>query len=154
MVATVHPAATQGVMHLEAERAFHGDLERLCAALGDPTWLGQVVDGPADRPDLRRVRTDLAFALRRDGRVINFRRAALVDIGNLRRADQGCAGEIAWQSASLAPLFPVFAGRLFVRPSGLHLEGVYTPPGGGVGLLIDRVLLHHVAQRTANWFLD
>lgn len=147
-------AAAQAVMHLEAERALHGDLDQLCEALDDPTWLGQLIDGPPDRPDLRRVRTDLAFTLHRDGQVLTFRKAALVDIGRVRSVDHGCAGEIGWRAASLAPLFPVFAGRLYISPAALRLDGFYAPPGGGVGLLMDRVLLHHVAHRTANWFLD
>jgi hypothetical protein len=36
----------------------------------------------------------------------------------------------------------------------LRLDGVYAPPGGGIGLLVDRALLHFVAQRTAIWFLE
>jgi hypothetical protein len=41
-----------------------------------------------------------------------------------------------------------------VGPKGLRLVGKYAPPGGGVGLLVDRAILHHFARRTAGWLLD
>ncbi len=62
--------------------------------------------------------------------------------------------EIGWRAASFAPLFPVLAGRIVADGSGLQLHGVYAPPGGGIGLLIDQALLHYFARRTATWFLD
>ena len=83
-----------------------------------------------------------------------FRKAAYVGVGQLTGGTSGCEVEIDWRSASLAPLFPVFAGQLNVRASGLALSGVYAPPLGGVGLVIDAAFLHFVARRTARWFLD
>lgn len=127
---------------------------RVCAALAELSWLGLPVAPPDDRPDLRRVETDLAFNLLAQQRAVTFRKAALVDIGLLSSGSGGCAAEVAWRAASLAPLFPVFAGRLVARAERLELTGVYAPPGGQMGLAIDRVLLHHVAERTAEWFLD
>ncbi len=86
--------------------------------------------------------------------MLTFRKAALVDIGLVSLDGQGFACDIGWQAASFAPLFPVFAGRLVVQPTRLHLQGVYAPPSGDVGLLIDRMFLHYFTQRTADWFLD
>ena len=120
----------------------------------EPTWLGRVVGAPPGRPDLLRVEADLAFVLHTDRRVLTFRKAALVDMGVVSLDEKGCAGDIGWQAASFAPLFPVFAGRLVVQPTGLNLQGVYAPPSGDIGLLIDRMFLHYFAQRTADWFLD
>ena len=60
---------------------------------------------------------------------------------------------IGWQSDSVAPLFPVFAGRLTIRTDLLSLEGDYAPPLGRIGLLIDERILHFVARRTAQAFL-
>ena len=129
------------------------DPARLRAALADPAWLGRPVDPPADRPHHRRVETDLAFILGGDGRTLTFSKAALVDIGPLHRVGDGDAAQVGWQAASFAPLFPVFAGRLLVGATGLRLAGKYAPPGGDVGLLVDRAILHFVAQRTAGWLL-
>ncbi len=141
------------VASLEVTRPFAGDPAPIGRALADPGWLGQIVPGPRDRPDLRRVQTDLAFTLSREGRIVTFRKAALVDIGS---AAPDAAGdvEIAWRATSFAPLFPVFAGHLTFRAGTLRLRGVYAPPGAGVGLLADRAILHHFALRTAGWFLE
>lgn len=145
---------TEGAAPLRAYRHVALDAVAFCTALAEPAWLGHPVEGPAGRPDLRRYETDLAFSLRADGRTLTFRRAALVDVGPLSLTDDGCAAEIAWRAAALAPLFPVFVGRLLVRVSSLELDGLYDPPGGHVGLLIDRAFLHYFAARTADWFLD
>jgi hypothetical protein len=58
--------------------------------------------------------------------------------------------EIAWRSASLAPLFPVFAGRLSISANDIVLDGRYAPPFGKLGLLLEQALLHLVARRTAS----
>jgi hypothetical protein len=62
--------------------------------------------------------------------------------------------EIGWQSSSLAPLFPVFAGRLKLTPTDIVLEGFYAPPGGEFGAVLDRAFLNIAARGTARWFLD
>lgn len=142
------------VSTLDASRVLHADARVICATLASPDWLGRMVDAPANRPYLRRIETDLAFTLQSDGRLLTFRKAALVDIGPVSATDGGCGVEIGWQAASFAPLFPVFAGRIIADGSRLDLHGVYAPPGGGIGLLIDHAFLHYFARRTANWFLD
>jgi len=147
-------AVVESVARLDVSRAFHADPERLCAALSNPVWLGQIVHSPPDRPDLIRVETDLAFTLQTNRRDLVFRKAALVDIGIRSAGKLGCTGEVAWRAASFSPLFPVFAGRLSVSPTRLELRGVYAPPGGQLGLLIDRAMTHRLAERTARWFLD
>jgi len=142
------------VSHLDVSRPLDADPAVTCAMLASPEWLGRMVDAPANRPYLRRIETDLAFTLQSDGRLLTFRKAALVDIGPVSATDGGCGVEIGWQAASLAPLFPVFAGRIVADGSRLDLHGIYAPPGGGIGLLIDHAFVHYFAHRTANWFLD
>ena len=85
--------------------------------------------------------------------ITTFKKAAFVDLGPLRSAGRGYAAEIAWQATSAAPLFPVFSGRLLVEPGELRIEGIYAPPGGPVGRIADRVLLHLAANATARWLL-
>jgi hypothetical protein len=143
-----------GVARVETSLTHRAGREAICRALADPSWLGRAVESPPDRPGHRRVETDLAFVLPSDARTLTFRKAAYVDIGPVRQDPDGCVAEIGWRASSLAPLFPVFAGMLEVRDSVLRLEGVYAPPGGGVGLLVDRTLLQFVAKRTAVWFLE
>ena len=147
--------ATEGpIARLVVTRILRADPGGLCLALEDPRWLGPLVPGPATAPHLRRVETDLAFALSDDPERLTFRKAALVDVGVTTRPDGTCVGNVEWRASTFAPLFPVFSGTVTAHDGGLHLEGVYAPPGGGVGLLVDRTFLHHFARRTAIWFLD
>ena len=143
-----------GFVKLDVSRAVAGGPASMRMALAELGWLGRAVESPPDRPDLRRVETDLAFTLQSDGRALTFRKAALVDLGSASVTADGCTVEIGWRAASFAPLFPVFAGRLVADGRGLHLHGVYAPPGGGIGLLIDQAFLHYFARRTADFFLD
>jgi hypothetical protein len=155
METLIAPAyGSEAVARLDVSRAFRGDPRRLCEALSRPEWLGVVVDSPPDRPDLVRVETDLALTLRSEGRPIVFRKAAYVDFGIRSMTADGCTGDIGWRASTFSPLFPVFAGELRVGRSRLHLHGVYAPPGGQLGLLIDRAMIHRFAERTGRWFLD
>ena len=56
---------------------------------------------------------------------------------------------VCWRAATAAPLFPVFSGRIVSEPGELRIEGIYAPPGGIMGRLADRVLLHTAANATA-----
>ena len=142
------------VARLAVSRILRADPAGLCDAFDEPSWLGRVMDEPNLAPGLRRVETDLAFALSDDPQKLTFRKAAFVDLGLVDDGHGRCIGRVEWRAASLAPLFPVFSGTVAAHDGGLHLEGVYAPPGGGVGLLVDRTFLHHFARRTAIWFLD
>ena len=143
------------VATLRVHRAGPLDVRRLCPLMVDGAWLGQIVDVEDQPPGTTRYLTDLVLPLPPDGRLLSLRKAAFVDIGPVvTRGDGGCDVEIAWRSASLAPLFPVFAGHLTARPSGLTIEGHYAPPGGIVGRTADRMLLHTAARGTARWFLS
>ena len=82
-----------------------------------------------------------------------FRKAAVLEVGPVHRSAAGLDVEIGWRAASLAPLFPVFAGRLDTSDGELRLEGISAPPGGVVGRMADRVLLHTAATATAGWLL-
>ncbi len=85
--------------------------------------------------------------------ITTFRKAAYVDVGIPERSGDGWVAEIGWQASTAAPLFPVFSGVLAIRPGELHIRGVYAPPGGVVGRVADRVLLHIAANGTARWLL-
>lgn len=142
------------VATLRVHRAGAVDLQRICPLLSDPAWLGQAVDVAGLATGVTRYLTDLVLPLPPDGRLLSLHKAAFVDVGPVvSRPDGGCDVEIAWRSASLAPLFPVFAGRLQARATGLTIEGHYAPPGGIVGRTADRMLLHTAARGTARWFL-
>jgi hypothetical protein len=127
------------------------DRDCLPAALADASWLGTAVDSP--RPGTRRYLTDLSLPVREHRPAISFSKAAYVDLGPVRQMPDGWEVEIGWRSSSLAPLFPVFAGRLIVTATEVTLDGYYAPPGGELGAVLDRSFLNIAARGTARWFL-
>ncbi|MHB8459054.1 MAG: hypothetical protein ACYDAK_10990 [Candidatus Limnocylindrales bacterium] len=125
------------------------DLDRAMLALGDLAWLGRRTDGPPGDRQFRHIATDLDLPILDGSSTGPVRKAAFIDLGPARQVGDRVLVEIAWQSASFAPLFPVFAGELSISAHDIVLDGRYAPPLGKVGLLLDQTLLHLVARRTA-----
>lgn len=123
------------------------DLEEAAGALADLSWLSQHGDVTTVGPR-RIVPIDLELPVH--DRSSPIRKAAYLELGAPRRTADAIVVDIAWRSATFAPLFPVFAGQLIVERDALVLDGRYAPPFGQVGLLLDRGLLHFVARRSAS----
>jgi hypothetical protein len=119
---------------------------------GSLPWLGDRVDG-GTRTRTRRFAVDLGLPAGSDGSRVVLRKAAYVDLGQPSLGADAVRLPIGWRAASLAPLFPVFAGHLSVEDGAVVLEGEYAPPGGEVGAAVDRALLNIAARRTAVWLL-
>ncbi len=141
-----------GVVRLSATRIAAIDLDRVLQAFAEEAhdWLGPP-DG-IDDGALTQYLCDLELKVSPERRSI-FRKAAIVSVGRPVRQTDRWLVPIAWRAATLAPLFPVFAGRLTVYPDRLELDGHYAPPFGMVGFILDRALLAIAARRTAFWFL-
>ncbi|HET8587893.1 MAG TPA: hypothetical protein VFM74_08485 [Candidatus Limnocylindria bacterium] len=139
--------------HLLVVEPYFGAADALRVALDRASgWLGPIVD---DAPSgVRRHVTDLRLRVGDQPGRATFRKAAYVDIGRIRRVSRGYEVEISWRAATLAPLFPVFSGKLAIADGELRLEGWYAPPGGAIGFVADRALLNVAARRTGRWFLD
>lgn len=116
------------------------------------SWLGTPV--PAARKGFHRFLTDLSLPIRGRAPSLVFKKAAYLDLGNIRRTADACEIEIGWQSSSLAPLFPVFSGHLILTRTEYRLEGFYAPPGGDIGAVLDKAFLGIAARGTARWFLE
>jgi hypothetical protein len=129
------------------------ETDLVIAALTDLTWLGRPVAAPTDRPDLRRIETDLELPISDSSATGPVRTATYIDIGQAHRVGDHVFVENAWQSATFAPLFPVFAGELRVSGDDIVLDGRYAPPLGALGLLLDQAILRFVARRVAEAFL-
>ncbi len=129
------------------------EIDRVMEALTDVAWLGRPSDGPPDRPDMRRIATDLELPIRDGSATGPVRKATFVDIGQAQLVGDHVFVEIAWESAMFAPLFPVFAGELRITADDIVLDGRYAPPLGSLGLLLDQAILHFVARRTAGALL-
>lgn len=65
---------------------------------------------------------------------------------------------ISWRATGATRLFPHMDAELVLSPQmhGTHIEfrGVYIPPMGPVGALLDRVALHRLAEATVRNFLE
>ncbi len=114
-------------------------------------WLGTPM--PESRSGSRRFLTDLSLPIRDRAPSLTFKKAAFVDLGPVKNSQNRCELEIGWRSSTLAPLFPVFAGKLVLTPDSLLLEGYYAPPGGEIGAVLDKAFLNIAARGTARWFL-
>ena len=143
----------EATIPLRASHSAHLDLVRARAALVDLDWLGPEQAGVAVGTSLRRVRSYLELPIKDGSATAPIRKAALIDIGIPTVVGDAVVVEVSWQSATLAPLFPVFAGRLHISEAGLHLDGRYVPPFGRIGLVIDEGILGFIARRTAQAFL-
>jgi len=153
-IAVTPPTTGARLSHLLAVREVDCSADRLSLALAKPDlgWPGTPLADGEGPSGMRRHATDLGLQIGdRSGNVV--RKAAFVDLGPLTRVGTGFEMEIGWRAATLAPLFPVFAGRLALADGELRLEGWYAPPGGLIGRVADRVLLRIAARGTARWLL-
>lgn len=64
---------------------------------------------------------------------------------------------VRWRATGAPLLFPAMDGQLEIcrlgRATHVSLLGNYTPPGGSLGRLVDRTVLHHVAEAGVRSFL-
>jgi len=145
-----------GLVPLRASTRLQVDAASVVAALtgAGAGWLSGATELESVN-GLRRFAVDLRFRVG-PGSIsrLTFRKAALLDIGTPWRGGGGWVAEIGWRASGAAPLFPVFSGQLKIGPVQLRIDGLYAPPGGSLGRIADRVLLHIAAQATASWLLD
>lgn len=140
------------IARLRLDLAAPVDLARVPEAFGsqEARWLGELA--PDQEPAVRRILCDLELRAGGSERAL-FRKAALVALGEPRRDGGGWVVPLEWRATTMAPLFPVFVGRLRIGPDKIELDGGYAPPGGKLGYLIDAALLGVAARETGRWFL-
>jgi hypothetical protein len=141
-------------VRLRLAQAWSGDLAQARRALGEDAagWLGRALER-AGAPGRRAFETDLTMPMGGTSRHMVLRKAAIVELGDVVERDGEVEVEVSWRSANLAPLFPVFGGALTATRTELRLDGYYAPPGGELGVILDRALLNVGARGTARWFL-
>jgi hypothetical protein len=150
-MAGVQPGGER-LSHLGVRRQAAVEPARLAWAVhAARAWLGPEVEGAPE--GMHRHHTDLRLRVGDRPSLTTFRKAAYVDIGPVEPLNDGWQVEIGWRAATMAPLFPVFSGSLVLHGEELTLSGWYAPPGGELGRLADRTVLHVAATGTANWLL-
>lgn len=150
--------APAGMSRLSATAAAPVGRVRALALLGGSersVWLGDVVEAGVAGTDRDRHLVDLELRVSDHAPRIAFRKAAFIDVGPVSASEmEPIRLGISWRAAGLAPLFPVFSGTLRWSDGQLHLDGFYAPPGGGIGMVADRMLLNVAARGTASWLLE
>ncbi|MGH7764682.1 MAG: hypothetical protein ACREOM_09730 [Candidatus Dormibacteraceae bacterium] len=84
---------------------------------------------------------------------ISVTKRVKVELGEPERKGDWTNVPITWKATFPEKLFPVLNGRLELTPvekkvTRLTLSGVYEPPLGRLGELIDEAVMHNVAQAT------
>ena len=148
------PDSASHEVRLHLREPWTGELAAAAAALGSGAtgWLGAPL--PVGVDGRRRFETDLVVPVSGATRRVVLRKAAIVELGPVESRPAAVGVEVSWRSANLAPLYPVFGGRLTVSPGWIELDGYYAPPGGELGVILDRALLNIAARGTARWFID
>ncbi len=82
-----------------------------------------------------------------------------IHFGSLLRFPSKTILPMSWKPAGLASLFPTLEadielGELGPERTQLSISARYTPPLGSLGRVLDRALLHRVAEATVKDFLD
>ena len=156
--APISPDAPPGTARLSVKVPAAVRRQRALALLDAPgrnAWLGEVIEEGAADDEWDRHLVDLELHVSEQTPRIAFRKAAYVDVGPARGDPFGPIRiGISWRAAGLAPLFPVFSGTLAWDGGELRLDGYYAPPGGGIGIVADRLLLNVAARGTARLLLE
>lgn len=156
--ALISPDAPSGMARLSVKVPAPVSRGRALSLLDRPgrnAWLGEVVEAGTADDEWERHLVDLELRVGEQTPRIAFHKAAYVDVGLVRGQGFGPIRlSISWRAAGLAPLFPVFSGTLAWENGELSVEGYYAPPGGGVGIMADRLLLNVAARGTGRLLLE
>jgi hypothetical protein len=131
------------------------DASQVEAALTDEreAFLQPIVRSATDRGD--RLLADVGF-----GDAVRVERSVAIRLGPSVRATSKTIIPFSWRATGTsAGLFPTMEGDLEVASLGealtqLAISARYSPPLGIVGRMLDRAVLHRIAEATVKDFLD
>jgi len=135
---------------VEIERSMPEVWARLCR---DSSRLLPLADAASGDGEAQLLRVGPRLAGRQLGVPVEIR------LGGIWTREGSVAVPIRWEAAAFGSLFPVLDGTLVFSPLSpercrLELEATYRPPFEAFGDLLDRTLLHRVAESTIRSFLD
>ncbi|MFM7718396.1 MAG: hypothetical protein ACKO8G_02735 [Actinomycetota bacterium] len=128
-----------------------GSVER--AFLADPgEWLPGMAHDADERGD--RLLGEVGF-----GQGPRIGKRVEVEVGEPAKLHGTTLLPIAWKATATDAVFPSLEADLEIAALGpdrtqLSISARYRPPMGGVGRVLDRALLHRVAEATLKDFLD
>lgn len=137
--------------YLEVPRPFE---EVEAALLASPEmWVPRLARAADDRAEV--LMAELGIGPQ-DG---PLRKRAEISIGQPVQSATRTLLPMSWEATGPRALFPQFDADLEVAPLGpgltqLSISARYRPPLGALGRVIDRVLLHRVAEAAVKNFLD
>ena len=143
-------ALQQNTVRLFVELRVAADLDRLPALLRTPDWLG--AEMAANERGIRQFTCDLALNAGAAAPVW-FRKSMALAAGDPVKVGLGWQIPVEWRSATMAPLFPVFVGRITVLVDRMNVDGWYAPPFGAIGTVLDRSVMRVAARATARYVL-
>jgi hypothetical protein len=137
---------------LELPVPLEGVEQRLLAS--PETWVPGLARDAEDRGEL--LLAEVGFPVDGDHRVGT---AVEIELGTPRTFLLGTLVPPRWRAAGARRLFPELEADLEIAPLGqdrtqLSISARYRPPMGAVGRVLDRALLHRVAEATIKDFLD
>jgi hypothetical protein len=118
-----------------------------------PGWLDGFAEAADDRGRRLLIDVGVGSVVGRIGKQVEL------EVGAPARLPSRTIVPLTWKATGPTVLFPGLAGDLEVASLGpehtqLSLSASYRPPLGQVGELVDRVLLHRLAEATIKDFLD
>jgi hypothetical protein len=123
------------------------------AVLAKPEqWLPWIATATEERE--RQLLAEVGFEVAH----VRVEKQVEIELLDLVRSPSKVVLLIRWKAHRAAGLFPVLEGSLEVTPSGdgsqLFVNGEYQPPGGAVGRVTDRAVLHRIAKATVKDFAE
>jgi hypothetical protein len=84
---------------------------------------------------------------------VSVRKRVKVELGQPEFEGDWTFVPVSWKATFPEHLFPVLVGKIELAPAGksetrLTVSGMYEPPLGRIGALIDDALMHSVAEAT------
>ncbi len=123
--------------------------------LHDPgSWVPGIAEGAESRGE--RLLAEVGFPTSSERRVA---KSVEIEIGTAYRISGKAVLPLTWKATWAEGLFPVLEADLEIAALGaertqLSISGRYRPPLGAIGRVLDRALLHRVAEATIKDFLD
>lgn len=135
---------------VEIAASFEDASERLAGHLDE---LQPWIEGAFEYAEAVRAKVGIG------GDRLRIAKTVRLEIGEPWELADGLLIPMQWEAESASSLFPRMDADLILTDSegfgcDLSMRGMYSPPLGSVGEILDRLLLHRVAEATVRHFVE